>query len=44
LFSAGSSAYVLNDVRQELYGSVGYGVIEASIKELLRSSHMGAAN
>lgn len=41
---AGSPTYVLNDGRQKLYGNVGYGVIEANIKELLRSPHMGAAS
>lgn len=40
----GSTTYVLNEGRQKLYGNVGYGVIEANIKELLRSPHMGAAS
>jgi predicted DsbA family dithiol-disulfide isomerase len=41
---SGSPTYVLNDGRQKLYGNVGYGVIEANIKELLKSAHMGAAS
>lgn len=40
----GSPTYVLNDGRQKLYGNVGYGVIEANIKELLRSPVAGAAS
>jgi predicted DsbA family dithiol-disulfide isomerase len=40
----GSPTYVLNDGRQKLYGNVGYGVIEANIKELLRSPYVGAAS
>ncbi|MCI5106779.1 MAG: DsbA family protein [Pseudomonadales bacterium] len=42
--TAGSPTYVLNDGRQKLYGNVGYGVIEANIKELLRSPHIGVAS
>ena len=41
---SGSPTYVLNDGRQKLYGNVGYGVIEANIKELLRSPYVGAAS
>jgi predicted DsbA family dithiol-disulfide isomerase len=41
---SGSPTFVLNDGRQKLYGNVGFGVIEANIKELLRSPHMGAAS
>lgn len=41
---SGSPTYVLNEGRQKLYGNVGYGVIEANIKELLREPHMGAAS
>lgn len=40
----GSPTYVLNEGRQKLYGNVGYGVIEANIKELLRSPYGGAAS
>ncbi len=40
----GSPSFILNDGRQKLYGNVGYGVIEANIKELLRSPDSGAAS
>lgn len=40
----GSPTYVLNEGRQKLYGNVGYGVLEANIKELLRSPYVGAAS
>jgi len=32
----GSPTFVLNEGRQQLYGNVGYGIIEANIQELLR--------
>jgi len=32
----GSPTYVLNQGRQKLYGNLGYRVIEANIRELLR--------
>ena len=44
LLVQGSPTYVLNEGRQKLYGNVGYGVIEANIKELLRSPAAGAAS
>ncbi|EDZ68019.1 hypothetical protein NOC27_1346 [Nitrosococcus oceani AFC27] len=44
LMVQGSPTYILNEGRQKLYGNVGYGVIEANIKELLRSSVAGAAS
>ena len=44
LMVQGSPTFVLNDGRQKLYGNVGYGVIEANIKELLRSPVAGAAS
>ena len=40
----GSPTFILNDGRQKLYGNVGYGVIEANIKELLRSPVAGTAS
>lgn len=40
----GSPTFILNEGRQKLYGNVGYGVIEANIKELLRSPVAGAAS
>ncbi len=40
----GSPTFVLNEGRQKLYGNVGYGVIEANIKELLKSPNAGAAS
>ena len=40
----GSPTLVLNEGRQKLYGNVGYGVIEANIKELLKSPNAGAAS
>lgn len=33
----GSPSYVLNEGRQKLYGNVGYLVLEANVKELLRA-------
>lgn len=44
LMVQGSPTFILNDGRQKLYGNVGYGVIEANIKELLRSPAAGAAS
>jgi predicted DsbA family dithiol-disulfide isomerase len=44
LMIQGSPTYILNEGRQKLYGNVGYGVIEANIKELLRSPVAGAAS
>lgn len=41
---SGSPTYVLNEGRQKLYGNVGYGVIEANIKELLKSPDAGKAS
>jgi predicted DsbA family dithiol-disulfide isomerase len=39
----GSPTLVLNDGRQQLYGSVGYRVIEANVRELLRDPQFGEA-
>jgi predicted DsbA family dithiol-disulfide isomerase len=44
LMVQGSPTYILNEGRQKLYGNVGFGVIEANIKELLRSPVAGAAS
>lgn len=44
LMIQGSPTFILNQGRQKLYGNVGYGVIEANIKELLRSPATGAAS
>ena len=44
LMIQGSPTFLLNEGRQKLYGNVGYGVIEANIKELLRSPTAGAAS
>lgn len=44
LMIQGSPTFILNEGRQKLYGNVGYGVIEANIKELLRSPVSGAAS
>ncbi|MDA0687041.1 MAG: DsbA family protein [Proteobacteria bacterium] len=44
LLITGSPTFVLNEGRQKLYGNVGYGVIEANIKELLKSPNAGAAS
>ena len=41
---SGSPTLVLNDGWQKLYGNVGYGVIEANIKEVLKSPTAGAAS
>jgi predicted DsbA family dithiol-disulfide isomerase len=40
----GSPSFILNEGRQKLFGNVGYSVIEANIKELLRSPDSGAAS
>ena len=37
----GSPTFVLNEGRQKLYGNVGYRVIEANIRELLRTPTAG---
>jgi predicted DsbA family dithiol-disulfide isomerase len=44
LMVQGSPSFILNEGRQKLYGNIGYGVIEANIKELLRSPSAGAAS
>jgi predicted DsbA family dithiol-disulfide isomerase len=44
LMVQGSPSFILNDGRQKLYGNVGYSVIEANIKELLRSPDSGSAS
>lgn len=44
LMVQGSPTIILNEGRQKLYGNVGYGVIEANIRELLRSPVAGAAS
>jgi predicted DsbA family dithiol-disulfide isomerase len=44
LMVQGSPTFLLNEGRQKLYGNVGYTVIEANIKELLRSPAAGAAS
>ncbi len=44
LMVQGSPTFILNEGRQKLYGNVGYGIIEANIKELLRSPAAGAAS
>ena len=44
LMVKGSPSFVFNDGRQNLYGNVGYGVIEANIKALLRSPVSGEAS
>ena len=41
---SGSPTILLNEGRQKLYGNVGYSVIEANIRELLRSPESGAAS
>jgi predicted DsbA family dithiol-disulfide isomerase len=40
----GSPTFILDGGRQKLYGNVGYHVIEANIRELLRSPSAGAAS
>jgi len=44
LMVQGSPSFILNDGRQKLYGNVGYSVIKANIKELLRSPDSGSAS
>ena len=44
LLVQGSPSYILNEGRQKLYGNVGYGVIDANIRELLRTPGAGAAS
>ena len=44
LMVQGSPTFLLNDGRQKLYGNVGYGVIEANIRELIRSPMAGSAS
>ncbi|MFZ1548254.1 MAG: DsbA family protein [Candidatus Nitrotoga sp.] len=44
LMVQGSPTIILNEGRQKLYGNVGYGVIEANIREMLRSPVAGAAS
>jgi len=40
---SGSPTLVFNEGRQKLYGNVGYRIIEANIRELLRNVHHGEA-
>lgn len=40
----GSPSFVLNEGRQKLYGNVGYRVLEANVRELLRSPMAGEAS
>ena len=44
LLVQGSPSYILNEGRQKLYGNVGYSVIDANIRELLRTPGAGAAS
>jgi predicted DsbA family dithiol-disulfide isomerase len=44
LMVQGSPTFILNEGRQKLYGNVGYRVIDANIRELLRSPMAGAAS
>lgn len=41
---AGSPTFVLDEGRQHLYGNVGYHVIEANVRELLRDPQYGEAS
>ena len=41
---AGSPTFVLDEGRQHLYGNVGYRVIEANVRELLRDPQYGQAS
>ncbi|MEA3410481.1 MAG: DsbA family protein [Pseudomonadota bacterium] len=41
---SGSPTLVFNEGRQKLYGNVGYRIIEANIRELLRNAHHGEAS
>lgn len=40
----GSPTLVFNESRQRLYGNIGYRIIEANIRELLRDKHYGEAS
>lgn len=40
----GSPTFVLNEGRQILYGNIGYRIIEANIRELLRNPKLGEAS
>ena len=40
----GSPTFVLNEGRQKLYGNVGFRIIEANIRELLREPHPDSAS
>lgn len=40
----GSPTYLLNEVRQRLYGNIGYRVLQANIEELLRTPMAGEAS
>ena len=40
----GSPSFVLNEGRQKLYGNVGYRVLDANIRELLREPQAGEAS
>lgn len=40
----GSPSFVLNEGRQKLYGNVGYLVLEANVRELLRTPMAGQAS
>lgn len=40
----GSPTFVLNEGRQVLFGNVGYRVLEANVRELLREPAAGAAS
>ncbi|MDJ0927804.1 MAG: DsbA family protein [Gammaproteobacteria bacterium] len=40
----GSPTFVLNEGRQKLYGNVGYRIIEANLRELIREPQTGAAS
>jgi predicted DsbA family dithiol-disulfide isomerase len=44
LMVQGSPTFILNEGRQKLYGNVGYNVLEANIKELLRTPAAGSAS
>jgi len=41
---SGSPTLVFNEGRQKLYGNVGYRIIEANVRELLRNVHHGEAS
>jgi len=40
----GSPTFVLNDGRQKLFGNIGFRVIEANIKEVLRDPNQDQAS